>query len=175
MECCIFYRNKTKNKSSGGGYESLIKLRTKEAADILKQCVTNKNNNPPLLAWVAGRDVSSIISIELHYHRSCYRSYTRISTKHNIKNEEKIFKEVEQYLNQKVIGNFEVVTIANILEIYQQSNGKSISSAEMQEYINESFADIDSWTPKYYEKFFFNLKGEKGQISEHFLKRDRKI
>ena len=57
--------------------------------------------------------------------------------------EEKNFKEVEQYLNQKVIGNFKVVTLADILEIYQQSNGKSISSRQIQKYINESFADID--------------------------------
>ena len=57
--------------------------------------------------------------------------------------EEKNFKEVEQYLNQKVIGNFKVVTLADILEIYQQRNGKSISSRQIQKYINESFADID--------------------------------
>ena len=104
---------------------------------MLKQCVTNKSDNPRLLSWVAGRDVSSIISVELHYHRSRYRSYTRMSAKHNIEIEEKNFKEVEQYLNQKVIENFEDVTLADILEIYQQNNGKSVSSAQIQEYINE--------------------------------------
>ena len=31
------------------------------------------------------------------------------------------------------------------------------------------FTDIDSWTPKYGEKFFFNSKVEKGQIIEHFM------
>ena len=81
-----------------------------------------------------------------------------MSTKQNVEIEEKNFKEVEQYLKQKVTGNFQVVTLAGIFEIYQQSNGKSISSAQIQEYINESFADIDSWTPKYSEKFFFNSK-----------------
>ena len=86
---------------------------------MLKQCVTNKNDNPRLLAWVAGGDVSSIISVELHYHRSCYWPYTRMPTKQNVEIEEKNAKEVEQYLNQKVIGNFEVVTLAEILEIYQ--------------------------------------------------------
>ena len=84
--------------------------------------------------------------------------------------EEKNFKEVEQYLNQKVIGNFKVVTLADILEIYQQSNGKSISSRQIQKYINESFADIDWWTPKYGKKFSFNSKVEKGQIIEHFVR-----
>ena len=64
-----------------------------------------------------------------------------MSTKQNVEIEEKNFKEVEQYLNQKVIGNFEVVTLADILEIYQQSNRESISSAQIQEYVNESFAD----------------------------------
>ena len=58
MEYCICYKNKTRSKSSGGGCESLIKLRTKEEADMLKQCVTNKNDNPGLLAWIAERDVS---------------------------------------------------------------------------------------------------------------------
>ena len=81
-----------------------------------------------------------------------------MSTKQNVEIEEKNFKEVEQYLKQQVTGNFQVVTLAGIFEIYQQSNGKSISSAQIQEYINESFADIDSWTPKYSEKFFFNSK-----------------
>ena len=46
-----------------------------------------------------------------------------MSTKQNVEIKEKKFKEVEQYLNQKVIGNFEVVTLADILEIYYQSNG----------------------------------------------------
>ena len=104
---------------------------------MLKQCVTNKSDNPRLLAWVAGRDVSSIISVKLHYHRSCYRSYTRMSTKHNVEIEEKNFKEVEQCLNQKVIQNFEEVALADIVEMYQQNNGKSVSSAQIQEYINE--------------------------------------
>ena len=40
-------------------------------------------------------------------------------TKQNVEIEEKNAKEVEQYLNQKVIGNLEVVTLAEILEIYQ--------------------------------------------------------
>ena len=93
-----------------------------------------------------------------------------MSTKQNVEIKEKKFKEVEQYLNQKVIGNFEVVTLADILEIYYQSNGKSISSAQIRENINESFADIDSWTPKYGEKFFYNSKVEKGQIIEYFMR-----
>ena len=53
-------------------------------------------------------------------------------TKQNVEIEEKNAKEVEQYLNQKVIGNFEVVTLTDSLEIYQQSNNKSISSAQIQ-------------------------------------------
>ena len=56
-----------------------------------------------------------------------------MSTKQNVEIEEKNFKEVEQYLKQKVTGNFQVVTLAGIFEIYQQSNGKSISSAQIQE------------------------------------------
>ena len=92
---------------------------------MLKQCVTNKNDNPRLLAWVVGRDASSIISVQLHYHRSCYRSYTRMSTKQNVEIEEKQFKEVQQYLNQKVIGNFEVVTLADILETTSRVMGKA--------------------------------------------------
>ena len=71
-------------------------------------------------------------SVELHYHWSCHWSYRRISTKQNVKIEKKKIKEVEQYLNQKVIGNFEVVTLTDSLEIYQQSNNKSISSAQIQ-------------------------------------------
>ena len=112
VECCICHKNKTRSKSSGGGYQSFIKLRTKEEADMLKQCVTKQCGNLRLLTWVAGRDVSSIIR-------------------------KKNFKEVEQYLNQKVIENFEEVTLADILEMYQQNNGKSVSSAQIQEYINE--------------------------------------
>ena len=116
----------------------------------------HKNDNPRLLAWVAGRGVSSIISVELNYHRSCYRSYTRMSTKQNVEIDEKNFKEVEQYLNRKVIGNSEVGTLADILEIYHESNGKSISSAQIQEYINESLADGFQNTPNNFfliEKF----------------------
>ena len=56
---------------------------------MLQQCVRNKNDNPQLLAWVAGGDASSIITVELQYHRSCYRSYTLMSTKQNVKIEEK--------------------------------------------------------------------------------------
>ena len=77
------------------------------------------------------------------------KSFKKSKLKLKRKIEEKNFKEAEQYLNKKVIGNFAVVTVADILEIYQQSNGKSISSRQIQEYINESLADIDSWTPKY--------------------------
>ena len=93
-----------------------------------------------------------------------------MSAKQNVEIEEKNFKKVEEYLNQKVIGNFEMVTLADILEIYQQRNGKSISSTQIQECINESFADINSWTPKYSKKYFFNSKVEKGQIIEHLIR-----
>ena len=81
---------------------------------MLKQCVTKQCGSLRLLTWVAGRDVSSIIR-------------------------KKNFKEVEQYLNQKVIENFEEVTLADILEIYQQSNGKSVSSAQ---YKNTSTSSL---------------------------------
>ena len=53
-----------------------------------------------------------------------------MSTRQNVEIEVKNFEEVEQYLNQKVIGNFEVATLVDIFKIYQQSNGKSISSAQ---------------------------------------------
>ena len=45
-------------------------------------------------------------------------------TKQNLEIEEKKFKEVKQYLNQKVIGNFEVVALSDILEIYRRVMGK---------------------------------------------------
>ena len=52
------------------------------------------------------------------------RSYTRMLTKQNLEIEEKKFKEVKQYLNQKVTGNFEVVALADILKIYRRVTGK---------------------------------------------------
>ena len=79
-----------------------------------------------------------------------------MSTKQNVEIDEKNFKEVEQYLNRNVIGNSEVGTLADILEIYHESNGKSISSAQIQEYINESLADGFQNTPNNFfliEKF----------------------
>ena len=48
-----------------------------------------------------------------------------MSTKQNVKIEKKKIKEVEQYLNQKVIGNFEVVTLADILETTSRAMGKA--------------------------------------------------
>ena len=40
-------------------------------------CAIQKNDNARLIAHVAGVEWQNIVALELQYHRSCYREYTR--------------------------------------------------------------------------------------------------
>ena len=130
IECCICYKNKTKPKSSGGGYEPLVKMVTEEAATAIKDSVSEKKDNDRLHAWVAGRHWTSIISLELHFHRSCYRSYTKPQLKKSKLNDEKDFEAVTKFVRERVLENSEILFLNDISKIYEKNNGKQISKIQ---------------------------------------------
>ncbi len=67
-----------KTAKSGSGYEQLEKCVTEVGATALQEAAIFRNDKPQLLADVAGVDWKVINAKELHYHRACYRVYTKI-------------------------------------------------------------------------------------------------
>ena len=123
-----------------------------------------KRDNENLLAWYAGREWDSIVSLELPYHSTCYQEYTRSKKELRPSNE---FTAVKNFINERIVQNNEVLTISVIMDVYTESNERSITKQYLHDYLMENFSsEIDSWTPKYGEKFYFHSNVEEGQIIE---------
>ena len=67
-ECVLCKKSKT--KSSGSGYEVLVKCTTIASAETLLQVASNLNNDL-LEVQFTGKSFSEIIAREYYYHRSC--------------------------------------------------------------------------------------------------------
>ena len=75
-ECCICRSKKT--AKGGSRHKKVEKCMTEMGATSLKEAAIWKNDNPNLLATVAGVKWEVINAQELYYHCSCFRSYARI-------------------------------------------------------------------------------------------------
>jgi hypothetical protein len=142
--------------------KSLHNLRSKQQ---LKQAAIAKTNNERLLAYVSGTEWENITALELHYHISCYRNLTRPLKRSKNLNNENVFKEVYQYVSEKIITNFEVLKMSDVWNLYSSCNlgsKKPITKQSLLDYLMKRFnPDIYYWTPKYGEIFLLIHKSKK--------------
>ena len=189
VECCICYST----KCSKSGYEKLVKCTTEKAALSLQQCATQKNDNPRLLASVAGLEVQNIVAYELHYHRTCQKEYTRPnkSLGGNVKLDDAALKELYGVVTETVIEQGKVMFTEEFRSIYethcQDKNAnavpnrvriKRIAIAKCDPFFNYRDANVVNSTKFAIPNFgrnisfllFFFFVVTFGVLSRHFLR-----
>ena len=74
VDCIICWKKKVILQL--GGYESLTKCVTYEAAKSLQDAAIRRSHNPQMLAQVSGVSLGNLVAREVWYHRTCFRNYT---------------------------------------------------------------------------------------------------
>lgn len=167
--CCICHTVKT--DSSGSGYESLVTCVTETAAKKLKQCSDTKQDNDLLAAEMAGKDWESIVAYEIRYHRSCYRSYTRLDKQ--LPSNDEAAEHVFGVVSKLIFEENCTLTPKELQELYNtQSDAKNLSrSRPILENVLERFnGRIALYKPTAGTPFLFNDQLSKGEIICHFQK-----
>ena len=172
LECCICYKKKPKQR---GGYENIIKCSTKQAAETLQRTALSTNSNPRLRAHLSGFDWTSIVPQEIHYHRTCYRSFTRPKKENSNTQTSKIPQTVIDYVQSSVLDKRELVTTDRLFAIYEEALGKDenkMNKRTLKDKILQHFSGkVSFWSPKYGDAFLFNEAIEKGEIIEILFKK----
>ena len=98
-----------------GGYESLKKCVTYEAAKPLQDAAIRRSDNPQMLAEVSGVSLGNLVAREIWYHPTCFWNYTHKSkapaTAEKI--EDVAFAEVIKLVHEVVVQNGDVLRPGN--------------------------------------------------------------
>ena len=160
----------------GGGYEPITKCTTRQAAETLQRCALATNSNPNLRAYMSGLNWDSIVPQEIHYHRSCYRDFTRpkVEASKPPENEESLLA-VINYVQSTVLNERGLVTLNRLVEVYESAlprEGKKLHKRTLTDKVIAHFCGkVSMWSPKYGEAFLFNEEIEKGEIIEILFKK----
>ncbi|XP_066913563.1 uncharacterized protein [Clytia hemisphaerica] len=174
VECCICYKKKC---MKGGGYEPVTKCTTRQAAETLQRYALACDSNPNLRAYMSGLNWNSIVvPQEIHYHRTCYQSFTRpiVEAPKSPENEESLLA-VINYVQSTVLDERELVTLDRLVEVYENAlprKGKKLHKRTLTDKVIAHFCGkVSMWSPKYGEAFLFNEEIEKGEIIEILFKK----
>ena len=166
-----------KTAKSGSGYEQLEKCVTEVGATALQEAAIFRNDKPQLLADVAGVDWKVINAKELHYHRTCYRVYTKIRPVEKEKDQEieTVFSGLIKYIEQRVFKDYTTVGIPHLYDVYlelmqasdQSSTAKPCDAGTLRSKIFSHFGErIGTWCPKSGGYFIYNKNVATGEIIE---------
>ena len=148
----------------------------------MQLCAVQKNDNPGLVAHVSGVDWRNIVAVELMYHRSCYRAYTRpnrtrggVVAVDNTALENMFYIFYIIYISKHIIEEGEVMYSNEFPVLYSKNcedQDKVLDVRTLTELITQHFAEsIGLWNPAYGQAFIFNNNFPKGQIIENLLKK----
>lgn len=172
VECCICYSKKWFKS----GYEKLTKLQTESAANTLQSQAIKKKDIARLLACVSGLDWKNIVAMELFYHHSCYKNYTRHDRNKESDSRSLDATAVERildYVNDHVIKGFEVIPTGELMDVYIGGNLQIAlpDKRTLIKLVTERFdGTVDCWTSKT-TSFIYNDSIKKGQVIEVLLRK----
>ena len=186
VQCVICQTSKT-SKSPGVRYEPLTSLETMTASENLLQAAKIRRDHRVSLA-IEGQD---LVAIEVKYHRSCYREYTR---KRNLENlarynaeeestsgyrteYERAFNVLSKYIEEKIILDQEIITMSTLRDRYEEllveeglaDEVKSYRTEKLKTRIIKMFGEqVGFWHPRNRSKseIIYSELLPKGQIIE---------
>jgi len=166
-DCCICHNTKCKK---GGGYEALAKCLTKTAALKLQSCADSRNDNPRLRAYVTGIDWGNIVALELYYHISCYKLYTKPVKDVVQPANDGPLNTLTDLVHDRVIVNKEVIESDVLLDMYKNLGPARIPDKRvlLDQILMLFNATVGLWTPKYGCSFLYNSLLEKGEIIQMY-------
>ena len=136
-----------------------------------------KNDKPRLVAYVAGIEWQNIVALELYYHRSCYREYTRPNRPCGgiFMLESDAIEQLYEFIYKRVIQEGEVMLTKEFVELYSAycENKSALPDVRtLVDLITQHFVDeIGFWTPRQGSSFIYSDKVPKGQIIEILTKK----
>jgi hypothetical protein len=119
---CLFCE-KTKLMKGTCSREKLIKATQLRVDDTLRKCATDRGD-----AKIIGLTCRDIVAAEAHYHRTCYRNYTRVTTtskqldaseeslQHYSKVECDSYDDLFKFIRTSIIPNQEIVPLASLTD-----------------------------------------------------------
>ena len=122
---CIFCE-KTKMMKGSLSREKLVKATQLRVDDTLRKCSIERRD-----AKIMALTCRDVVAAEAHYHRSCYRNYTRTNTKtkeidtseenrnHYSEVEQESYEELIRYIKVSVIPNQQIVPLTSLTEKLQ--------------------------------------------------------
>ena len=148
---------------------------TEVGANALQEAAIFRNDKSQLLAEVAGADWKVINARELHYHRTCYRVYTKIRALEKMHKNERVFSDLIKYIEQRVFQDNTTVGIPHLYDLYleliqasdQSSTVKPCDARTLRSKIFCHFGErIGTWCPKSGGYFIYNKNVATGEIIE---------
>ena len=133
-----------------------------------------------MLACVSGVEWQNIVAMELYYHHSCYKNYTRKDKDEEFDSGSLVATAIEQvleYVNNHVIKGFEVIPTSDLMDVYNEDNVDLAlpDKRTLIKLVLERFnGTVDCWTSKT-TSFVFNDSIEKGQVIEVLLRKIHRL
>ena len=140
---------------------------TEIGATSLKEAAISKNDNPNLLANVAGVNWEVINARELYYHRSCFRSYTRKERTGKENNNVLAFQSIIEHIEEKVFSERRTAGVPELFDMYQKLLGND-------PFVSRETCDIRTFRSRLLRHFGPNL-GEWNSQSSGYVFYDKEI
>lgn len=170
--CCIC--NKKKTSATGSGYEALQRCETENAATNLQNAALEKADNAQLVANMTGIDWQVVIAREFHYHKTCFRSYTRqkkiVSSNKQAKPLEDQLNKLQEFIEENVILKGMVINMTEIIKVFDNSSEIGCTPVDprtLKLKVKDLFGErIDFWSPRSGSCFLYSTEIPVGQIIE---------
>ena len=138
-----------------------------------------KEDNNTMHADLIGKTWDSIVAYELHYHRTCYREYTRKDLV-TFFEENLAFKKLIEFVNETVFKNYDTLTPADLLVQYNKNileGDEAIPRSRplLDKVMCHFGEDLSLWNPLCGRPLIFNNKLTKGEIIVDFQKKLQKM
>ena len=115
-----------------------------------------------------------MIAREVFYHRSCYRDFTRKAYTNKPDENDDVFEELSNFVEENIVKGCNVVSMADLFQTYSEiksckfgEQGTTLKVRSLKDKLKRLFGSkIGFWRPRHGSDLIFNNTVEKGQLVE---------
>ena len=149
----------------------LQRCETENAALRLQRTALEKSDNPLLVAEMTGIDWKVIVAKEFHYHKSCFRNYTRAEkVRPSARTADEQILLLKDYIEEQVVKKGMVISMSELVDMFEknlQDDQSSMHPKTLRLKIKDLFGErINFWCPRYGSYFIYSSEIPVGQIIE---------
>ena len=106
-----------------------------------------------------------MIAREVFYHRSCYRDFTRKAYTNKPDENDDVFEELSNFVEENIVKRCNVVSMADLFQTYSEIKSRKFGGQGTTLKV-QSLKEIGFWHPRHGSDLIFNNTIEKGQLVE---------